>query len=613
VALSSGSDHTLALKSDGTVVAWGDNSDGQLGDGTTTARRLSPVAVPGLAAVSAVSASVGNTSFALKSDGTVMAWGKNDYGQLGDGSTAQRNSPVEVTGLALKSGYCDGNGVTTISDVQSAINMFLGMMPLTACVDLDGNNVVSISEVQTVINAFLGLSSGSFTYSISGTVTSGGIALAGVAVGTTGASATTDASGNYTLSGLANGSFTVIPTKTDYTFTPANLAVTVNGANVTGKNFTTTPATYSISGTVTSGGIALAGVTVSTSGVSAITDATGKYTIPGLVNGDYTITATKAGYDFPLGVSVTVNGSNVALTTTIIGSQAPAPMVAPTLSLSASTLSFTDQIYRSASPVTNVTLTNTSAATAYIDRWTPSGDGVTGAYPVFTGGDFLSTNNCGPSLDAGKSCTVGITFRPSATGKRVGTLAITSYANPLYITSGGPSTVTTLTMAGTGIDMPYTLTGTWAGTWQLSWTKLSSTGQCTQHYNDGGALSISLTQNGRIDGIAIPGNVTGNTLSADGVQGRSNTTCALVETYQYTGGSISADAGGSTSFYNTDGVYLTNKGAIYFTNFGIGSLSNITASGQWDGDTLYGTMNKSNSDGTASNSVGTFSLSRVKP
>ena len=59
--------HTVALKSDGTLLAWGDNSNGQLGDGTTTPR-LSPVAVPGLADVIAVA--VGSSfTVALKSDG----------------------------------------------------------------------------------------------------------------------------------------------------------------------------------------------------------------------------------------------------------------------------------------------------------------------------------------------------------------------------------------------------------------------------------------------------------------------------------------------------------------------------------------------------------------
>lgn len=79
------------------------------------------------------------------------------------------------------------------------------------------------------------------TYSISGQVTSGGSGLSAVTMNLTGPSSTsttTDSSGNYTFSGLNNGSYTVTPTKSGYTFSPTNQAVTVNGANVTGVNFT---------------------------------------------------------------------------------------------------------------------------------------------------------------------------------------------------------------------------------------------------------------------------------------------------------------------------------------------------------------------------------------
>jgi len=77
------------------------------------------------------------------------------------------------------------------------------------------------------------------TYSISGAV-SGAIA-SGVPVNLTGAnnaSTTTDGSGNYNFTGLANGSYSVTPSKLGYAFTPVSTPVTVNGANITGVNFT---------------------------------------------------------------------------------------------------------------------------------------------------------------------------------------------------------------------------------------------------------------------------------------------------------------------------------------------------------------------------------------
>jgi len=119
-AIDAGPDHNLALKSDGSVVAWGYNSDGQLGDGTNE-DRSTPVVVAGLSrGVVAISAGgyarlAGNHddgagklagplsdhghSLAVRADGSVAAWGFNSNGQLGDGTTASRRRPVLVTGL----------------------------------------------------------------------------------------------------------------------------------------------------------------------------------------------------------------------------------------------------------------------------------------------------------------------------------------------------------------------------------------------------------------------------------------------------------------------------------------------------------------------------------
>ena len=105
VAIAAGDAHSLALESDGTVWAWGVNDsapwaagcNGQLGDGTTT-NRLIPVQVHGLTGVAAI-AGGGSHSLALKSDGTVWAWGCNNMGQLGDGTTTNRLTPVQVQRL----------------------------------------------------------------------------------------------------------------------------------------------------------------------------------------------------------------------------------------------------------------------------------------------------------------------------------------------------------------------------------------------------------------------------------------------------------------------------------------------------------------------------------
>ncbi|MBI4945906.1 MAG: T9SS type A sorting domain-containing protein [Bacteroidetes bacterium] len=105
ISVSGGVDHSLALKNDGTVWAWGTNTYGQIGDGTTT-NRFTPVQVSGLTGIIAVEA--GNMlSLALKSDGTVMAWGYNTNGSVGDGTTTDRHAPVQVSGLTgIKSLSC---------------------------------------------------------------------------------------------------------------------------------------------------------------------------------------------------------------------------------------------------------------------------------------------------------------------------------------------------------------------------------------------------------------------------------------------------------------------------------------------------------------------------
>jgi alpha-tubulin suppressor-like RCC1 family protein len=92
--------HSLALLRDGTVRAWGSNAYGQLGDKTET-KRATPVQVKGpngvgfLTDVVAVAAGDYH-SLALLGDGTARAWGWNFYGQLGDGTTLNRTTPVQV-------------------------------------------------------------------------------------------------------------------------------------------------------------------------------------------------------------------------------------------------------------------------------------------------------------------------------------------------------------------------------------------------------------------------------------------------------------------------------------------------------------------------------------
>lgn len=93
-----GERHACATMADGTVKCWGDNSSGQLGDGTTTDRRA-PVTVTGIAGATAVTAG-GSHSCAVVARGEVRCWGSNSSGTLGDGTSEPRVGPVAVSGLS---------------------------------------------------------------------------------------------------------------------------------------------------------------------------------------------------------------------------------------------------------------------------------------------------------------------------------------------------------------------------------------------------------------------------------------------------------------------------------------------------------------------------------
>jgi alpha-tubulin suppressor-like RCC1 family protein len=98
INVAAGSGHSLALRSDGSVYAWGRNEHGQLGDGQIAASlRPIPVAIPVAAPATVIEiVASGSTSYALDSRGDVWAWGNNSAGNVGDGTTADKPSPQLV-------------------------------------------------------------------------------------------------------------------------------------------------------------------------------------------------------------------------------------------------------------------------------------------------------------------------------------------------------------------------------------------------------------------------------------------------------------------------------------------------------------------------------------
>lgn len=92
--IAAGHFHSVALKTDGTLWAWGSNEDGQLGDGTNINKNT--VTQIGTATDWVSIAAGSDYTVALKSNGTIWAWGENNYGQLGDGTRIRKNAPVQI-------------------------------------------------------------------------------------------------------------------------------------------------------------------------------------------------------------------------------------------------------------------------------------------------------------------------------------------------------------------------------------------------------------------------------------------------------------------------------------------------------------------------------------
>ena len=270
---------------------------------------------------------------------TVMSFaGVNPAGAIGatGSKSAATGAPTASlittasNSLVLGVGNDYSNAVDrTVGTGQTLLHQYLTPTGDTYWVQMQAN-AIALSGTTVTINdtaptkdvynlsivELLAALSGSTTYSISGTIspTAGGGGATVTLGGASSATTVADANGNYSFTGLANGSYTVTPAKTGYTFAPASQPVTVNGANQTGVNFTAQAvASWSISGTIspTAGG---GGATVTLSGTSSastVADANGNYSFTGLANGSYSITPSKTGYTFtPASKPVTVSGAN---------------------------------------------------------------------------------------------------------------------------------------------------------------------------------------------------------------------------------------------------------------------------------------------------------------
>ena len=111
--IAAGGSSSAALLPDGTVWAWGDNEYGLLGNGSTNFPASTPRQVPGLTGITQIAVAVlGQDAYAVGSGGSVWAWGRNLHGQLGNGTTVNWYSPAPVPGLTGITQVSAGPGYT---------------------------------------------------------------------------------------------------------------------------------------------------------------------------------------------------------------------------------------------------------------------------------------------------------------------------------------------------------------------------------------------------------------------------------------------------------------------------------------------------------------------
>jgi len=218
---------------------------------------------------------------------------------------------ITLSGASTTTTVTDANGEYSFVDIGSGsydITPSLAVVTFTPAV-----RTVSVAGSSVQVKRIT-----ANVYAISGKVlTASGKPVPDVTVtlgGDGSALAVTDGNGKYVFPVLGNGTYTVMPAKTGYAFTPASRTITVNGADKTGRNFTAI--THAITGHVrTPSGSPMTGVAVTLGGDASKTkktDINGRYRFGNLPNGNYIVTPGKEGKTFdPITRGVTMSGADV--------------------------------------------------------------------------------------------------------------------------------------------------------------------------------------------------------------------------------------------------------------------------------------------------------------
>ncbi len=403
-AIAAGVDHNLAVAG-GNVYTWGRNAHGELGQGTTdTAAHPTPTVIAGFGDVRAV-AGGRESSFAIKTDGTLWSWGNNNAGQLGLGATGDRTTPQQVF-LApsvplLAQSVASGDQTTAVVATDGKVYTFgrngIGELGNGTTDSLPHPTPTQIGALGTNNTAVVAGYQHTLVLKGDGTAWGWGIDNIGQ---------------------LGRGTATTVGCGCQPT--PAAVAG-LAGALALGSGQQASSALLS-DGTIRTWGSGASGQ---------------------LGNGSQGNSAS------PVAVSGLTNA--VALSNGPYAQQNLAIKVTPPpttiVSVSPLALQYPNQPLNVASAPKAVRLSNSGTQPLLISTIT-----MVGTNP----GDFTQTNDCGTTVAPTASCTIAVTFNPTAVGQRTATMQISDNA------ATGPQQVS---LSGTGLDVPppFNLTVTFAG------------------------------------------------------------------------------------------------------------------------------------------------------
>jgi len=385
VAIAAGFMHNLALKADGSLWAWGNNQFGQVGDGTGQYRILPTRIGEDYTAISAGQWH----SMALKSDGSLMTWGYNSDGQLGNGGTSTRWSPEQIGSeyQAIAAGQM--HSVALKSDGSL---MTWGWNNSGQLGDGTANNATA---PQLVGRGFLAVGAGNQS---SVALRNDGVVLAW---------------GSDWAGALYLAHSTPTPIADGYgglltLFTPS--APMLGVSTTAGGRIISSPAGLDCGLTCTAGFTAGTQITLTA--------------------------APDAGYLFS-GWSGACSGTAGTCTLTLNGSlnaAASFTRMVPTANITPGFITFPGQVFGTTSQEYSATLVNTGNGPLHIAN-------------VHISGDFAQSNDCGPVLAIGSSCTFNLTFTPRIVGGQYGALSVNHDA---------PSSNSVVQLYGIGLDPPPT-------------------------------------------------------------------------------------------------------------------------------------------------------------